>query len=784
MRDPVFASICVALLVALSAAQRAEAQWNPPNPVTSFAKTDKGLEVRQKEGVLRIEVDLPEILHVTYSPIDASAPERASDHVVIKKEWSATGFDVSSDEKAVTLTTTKVKVTIERENGAMHYLGTDGKALTTDTYRSLRPTEVNGEKTFRAEVAFGIYGSHEGFYGLGQHQAGVWNYRGETVDLSQENTEIAVPLLVSTNGYGIFWNNPSRSRVNNRFVHWLYMDGEVADRVDYYFIYGPEADDIIGHYRELTGEVPLFGRWAYGFWQCKNKYQSQEEVEGVAAKYRALHIPVDNIVQDWFWWVTMGEMQWNPHYPDPQGMINKLHNEHYHLMVSVWPYFRPGSATYDEFDKNGWFVAKTQIAGFHPLGQALYDATNTDARKKYWDNINTALFKKGVDAWWLDTDEPETEGKQDNILIDHKLALGSGARYANVFPLFHLGGVSDGQQSASHEKRVFILSRSAYAGAQRYGVTAWSGDVLSDFVTFQRQISAGLNYSISGMPYWTTDIGGFISGGNLNDPKFRELFVRWFQFGTFSPIFRVHGTRWPDENELWSYGPEAQKILVEYDTLRYRLLPYIYSEAWQVTNRHSTLMRPLVMDWRTDVEAQNTGDEYLFGRAILVSPVYTQGATSRTVYLPKSTWYDFWTGDKIEGEKRIEADAPLSKLPLYVRAGAIIPMGPAMEWSTQKPADPVELRIYPGADGDFTLYEDENDGYNYQAGAHSTILLHWDDASRTLTLGSREGSYAGMAPQHTFHIVIAGKDHGVGIGESSKADATVVYKGERIVTKP
>jgi len=771
---------CAAVWAPLAAV----AQWNPPNPVMSFEKQPNGLEIHQKDGVLKFEVDTPDVLHVTYSPLDASQPARQSDHVVIKTDWPASSFDVSESDKAITLTTEKLKVAIERQSGSIHYQGADGKQLTTDTYRMLHPAEVNGEQTFHAEVAFGIYGSHEGFYGLGQHQAGVWNYRGETVDLSQENTEIAIPLLVSTNGYGIFWNNPSRSVVNNRFVHWLYMSGEVANRVDYYFIYGPDADQIIGRYRELTGEVPLFGRWAYGFWQCKNKYQSQAEIEGVAEKYRALHIPVDNIVQDWFWWITMGEMKWNSNYPDPQGMINKLHDEHFHLMVSVWPYFRPGSATYDEFDKKGWFVAKTKSGGFHPLGQALYDPTNPDARAQYWANINTALFQKGVDAWWLDTDEPETEGQQDNILVDHKLAIGSGARYANIFPLFHTEGVSEGQQKASDKKRVFILSRSAYAGTQRLGVTAWSGDVLSDWVTFARQIPAGLNFSISGMPYWTTDIGGFISGGNLNDPRFRELFVRWFQFGTFSPIFRVHGTRSPDENELWSYGPDAQKILVDYDTLRYRLLPYIYSEAWQVTSNHGTLMRPLVMDWRNDVEAQNTGDEYLFGPAILVSPVTTQGATSRTIYLPKATWYDFWTGAKVDGGKRIETDAPLAKLPLFVRAGSIIPMGPTMEWSTEKPADPIEIRVYPGADGDFTLYEDENDNYDYASGKHATIQLHWDDAAKTLAFGNREGTFPGMLEKRTFNVIVVGEGRGVGIGESAAQARGVIYKGDRVVMKP
>ena len=765
------------------AAQQAQAQWFAPNPVVSFEKRADGLEVQQKDGVLRFEVKSTEVLHVTYAPAGAASPERASDWVVVKRDWPGAAFEVSSDLKTVTLSTARMKAVIERETGAVHYAGADGSPLTTDAYRSLRPVDVNGENTFHAEVSFGVYGSHEGLYGLGQHQAGVWNYRGETVDLSQENTNIAIPLLVSTNGYGIFWNNPSRSRVNNRFVHALYMSAEVADRVDYYFLYGPEPDQIIGHYRELTGEAPLFGRWAYGFWQCKNKYQSQQDLETVAAKYRALHIPVDNIVQDWFWWVKMGEMKWNPNYPDPQGMIDKLHEEHFHLMVSIWPFFRSDTAVYDEFDRKGWLVAKTQSEGYHPQGLAVYDATNPEARKQYWANANTALFQKGVDAWWLDTDEPETEGREDNILTTNMLHAGSGARYANAYPVFHVGGVSDGQRSASDQKRVFILSRSAYAGVQRYGVTAWSGDVLSDWVSFQRQIPAGLNYSISGMPYWTTDIGGFISGGNLNDPKFRELFVRWFQFGVFSPVFRVHGTRNPDENELWSYGPEAEKILVDYDSLRYRLMPYIYSEAWQVTSAHGTLMRPLVMDWRNDVEAQNTGDEYLFGPAILVSPVTTQGATSRTVYLPQAGWYDFWTGEKVEGGRHIQADAPLSKLPLYVRAGSIVPLGPAMEWTTEKPADPIELRIYPGADGDFTLYEDENDNYNYEKGAHATIALHWDDGAKTLTVGSREGSFPGMLAERRFRVVVVAKGHGVGIGESGTAEATVVYKGGKLVVR-
>ena len=782
-RISAFVTLPAQVIALISMTCTAHAQWNPPNPVTSFTQIADGLEVHQAAGVLRIQVTSPAILHITYGP-ETAPPEHPSDGVLANRDWPPAQFTVESDDRSITLTTAQVKAVIERRSGALAYETLKGQRLTTDSYRQLHPAEVNGEKTNHAEVFFAIYGSKEGLYGLGQHQAGVWNYRGETVDLSQENTNIAIPLLVSSNGYGIFWNNPSRSQVNNRFVHMLYLTAEVANRIDYYFLAGPEPDQIIAHYRELTGDAPMFGRWAYGFWQCKNKYESQAELETVAARYRASHIPVDNIVQDWFWWVTMGEMKWNPNYPDPQGLIDKLHDEHFHLMVSIWPYFRPGSKEYETMDKNGWFIAKTTVPGFHPLGQALYDPTNPEARKFYWDNANTALFQKGVDAWWLDTDEPETEGRVDNILVDHQLHLGSGARYANIYPNFHTGGVADGQRTASDKKRVFILSRSAYAGSQRNGVTAWSGDVLSDFVTFQRQISAGLNYAISGMPYWTTDIGGFISGGDLNDPKFRELFVRWFQFGTFSPVFRVHGTRNPSENELWSYGPDAQKILVDYDTLRYRLMPYIYSEAWQVTHNRATIMRPLVMDWRTDVRAQNTGDEYMFGPSILVNPVSTQGAASRSVYLPKADWYDFWTGEKLAGEQTLQAAAPLERLPLYVRAGSIVPMGPAMEWTTEKPEDPIELRIYPGADGDFTLYEDENDGYDYEKGVHATIGLHWDDGAKTLTIGAREGSFPGMLEKRTFRVVVVGAGHGTGIAASEKADKTVAYSGEKAVVKP
>jgi alpha-D-xyloside xylohydrolase len=353
----------------------------------------------------------------------------------------------------------------------------------------------------------------------------------------------------------------------------------------------------------------------------------------------------------------------------------------------------------------------------------------------------------------------------------------------NIYPMLDTQGIYQGQRAASDQKRVFILSRSAFSGSQRNAVTAWSGDINSDFFSFRRQVSAGLNFALSGIPYWTTDIGGFVFG-SPNDPAFRELFVRWFQYGTFNPILRVHGTRNPDENELWSYGPDAQKILVKFDDLRYRMLPYIYSLAWMTTSEGYTPMRPLVMDFRTDVRAQNVGDQFMFGPAFLVNPVTEPAATSRTVYLPDAKWYDFWNGTSQDGGRMVSGIAPLDRLPLYIRAGSILPLGPTMEWSTQKAEDPIELRIYRGADGDFILYEDENDTYNYEKGSYATIPMHWDDAKQTLAIGDRKGQFPGMLASRNFQVVFVGENHGVGVGATDRPDKTVQYSGTAITVTP
>jgi alpha-D-xyloside xylohydrolase len=758
-------------------ASTAVAQWNPLNPVTNVEKQSDGVLFRMEVGLLRLQLCSDSIVRVLYTPT-SSSPE-VKHYAVVKTSRPAAHFTLMATDKEVTLSTSQLKVTVARKDGGIVFSDAAGQRLMQDSGRTMTPVMVNGENTYHAEEFVTLWGSPEGFFGLGQHQAGVWNYRGESVDISQDNSNISIPMLLSTHGYGLFWDNPSRSRINNRFMQALYISSEVADQIDYYFIYGPQFDKIVAAYRELTGAAPMFGKWAYGFWQCKNRYQSQQELLEVAHKYRESHIPVDNIVQDWFWWKIKGDFEFNSHYPDPKGMIDDLHRNHFHLMISVWPYFDPGSKVYQEMDKLGYFIDRTKVAAFHPAGMALYDAFNPAARNFYWGLMDKVLFKIGADAWWLDTTEPETEGRETNILVTSKVAIGNGARYANLFPLMTTEAVYDGQRTVSDQKRVFILSRSGYAGIQRHATATWSGDINSDWETFKRQIPAGLNLMLSGIPYWTTDIGGF-TDGNPEDPAYRELFVRWFEYGTFCPIFRVHGTRSNDQNELWSYGADAQEILTRYDTLRYRLMPYIYSLAWQVTHAGYTLMRPLVMDYREDVTARNIGDQFMFGPALLVIPVTDPGVDRRRVYLPNANWVNFWTGESQSGGKFLLAAAPLETLPLFVRSGSIVPMGPAMEYTGQNPEDPIELRIYSGADADFTLYEDDGLTYDYEKGAYATIPIRWDDARHTLTIGTRQGNFPGMPEHRAFHVVWVGPGHGVGVNPSATVDKAVAYDGTAV----
>jgi alpha-D-xyloside xylohydrolase len=746
------------------------------NAVLQVQKRPDGIVCTTPSGALKLQFATENAVRVIFSP-SGKFPERSEYALLVKQPMKIT-YEVQEAEREITVSTSKLSVVVSRRDALVTFRDANGRRLFGENSRFFTPHEVNGEKTFHAELASSTWGTTEAYYGLGQHQAGVWNYRGESVDISQDNTNISIPFLVSSRGWGMLWNNASTSRFNNRLVHWLYISSDVADTIDYFFIYGPEFDQIIASYRQLTGVPPLFGKWAYGFWQSKNRYKSQAEILDVARKYRQLHLPIDNIVQDWFWWTKMGSHEFNKNYPDPQGMVDELHRENYHVMISVWPDFEPGSRNYDELVSHGWTVNKGPDF-LYSRSSRLYDATNPSARAFYWSAMKKSLFDIGFDAWWLDTTEPETIGREENVMTRNQLFIGNGARYANIFPLMTTQAVYEGQRAATSDKRVFILTRSAFTGSQRNAAAAWSGDIHPTWETLRRQIPAGLNFMLSGQPYWTTDIGGFTDVDTRN-PAYRELFVRWFEYGAFCPIFRTHGTRINDENELWSYGEQAEPILARYDTLRYRLLPYIYSLAWRITNEGYTMMRPLVMDFRRDELADNIGDQFLFGPALLVNPVTEPGAADRRLYLPDAKWYDFWTGKVLAGGHTITAPAPLDRMPLYVRAGSIVPMGPKLEYAAQKPADPIELRVYGGADADFVLYEDEGDNYNYEKGAYAVIPIHWNDTAGTLTIGDRKGSFPAMLQKRSFQVIWVGEDHGVGV-ESEAPDKEVEYAGRAVM---
>jgi alpha-D-xyloside xylohydrolase len=586
-----------------------------------------------------------------------------------------------------------------------------------------------------------------------------------------------VPLLISSAGYGVLWDNPSGTRVDLATAGSLTVSSDASSLIDYYFMAGPEPDDIIAQYRALTGAPPLFGRYAWGYWQSKEHYNTQSEFLDVVNQYRTRMLPIDGIVQDWFYW---SPAPWGSHqfdaarYPDPTAMFTQAHTAHFHALLSVWARFdKTAFANHDALQAAGALVAPGLT------DYTYYDPFKPEGRTIYWQQLRDQLFSKGTDAWWLDSTEPDLGGTWPTDTT----AAGPGAFVANAYPLMTTSAVYQGQRAVTSDKRVFILTRSAYSGQQRNATVVWSGDINGDWATFKRQIPAGLNFSLSGIPYWNTDIGGFFPQlGGLANPQFVELYQRWFQFGAFCPMFRSHGQG--GDRNMWSFGVPAQAVLLGVDQLRYRLLPYIYSLSWRVTHDGYSMMRPLVFDFRADARALNIPDQFMFGPALMVNPVTDPGVTTRSVYLPaNTTWFDFWTGATSTGGAQVMASAPLDHLPLYVRAGSVLPLGPMMQYSTEMPPDPMELRVYPGADGAFTLYDDENDNYNYEKGMYATIPLTWNNATRTLTIGARQGAYPGMAGSRTFRLVVVGANHGVGTAVTAAADQTVSYTGAAVELK-
>jgi alpha-D-xyloside xylohydrolase len=544
----------------------------------------------------------------------------------------------------------------------------------------------------------------------------------------------------------------------------------VTKMQDYIVFYGPSADSVIAAYRNLSGQAPMFPKWAYGFWQCRERYTSGRHLVETVKEFRKRKLPLDVIVQDWQYWGNRG---WGvpqfdeTNYPDPAGFIKEIHDLNAHFNISIWSNPDKNSELGKEYVANNRFIPGTK----------WLDYFNPATREEYWNTLKTNMFDNGVDSWWMDAIEPENDA-----LAGEKTYVGLGDFYRLTYPLMVSMAVYEGQREITSDKRVCILTRSAFLGQQRYGIINWSGDIGGTWDAYRRQIVAGLNFTITGLPYWTTDIGGFFRPGSsqYTDGNFHELLTRWYQWGTFNPIFRMHA--YQTETEPWKYGQTVEDNMRKMLNLRYRLLPYIYSGAWQVTSNASTMMRPLVMDFREDIAAVGQPYQYMFGKAFLVAPITEAGTHEWNVYLPdKSAWYNFWTGERFDGGQTIISEAPLDKIPLFVKAGSIVPMGPIIQYAGEKPADTIEIRIYEGANGEFTLYEDEGDNYNYEKGIYSTITFTWDDTKKTLTIADRKGSFPGMPAKRNFNFIRVTKNKGAGMEANEEFDQAITYSGKKVV---
>ncbi len=802
--------------------------------------------------------------------------------LILTEKTAPQRFVVSESPRDISVSTTALTAVVDRETGAVSYHDPRGGILLREQpgTRVLRAVSLKDEWSY--EVAQTFHSPpDERLYGTGQFQDGYLDVRDLPRRLTQVNSQISIPILFSSRGYGLLWHNygltdlnPADRRVElkpagaagtaflvdvttsegtkketrqfARFVgtffveatcrHALFLDigqtmarrhavsidgqsvmdihnywlpptagwlqelsagehvvtveGEagdapsvffrpsrdatvlrspVAEALDYVVIAG-HGDQVIATYRRLTGQAPLMPLWALGYIHCRERFTSQKELLETAAQFRRRRLPMDLIVQDWQYWGSHG---WNAmrfdetDYPDPAGMVRGIHAMNARLMLSVW----------SKIDRGSVLGKECAAGGFYLSGTDWVDFFNPSAAAFYWKCIRDNLLPLSIDSWWLDATEPENDD-----LAGRTTFLGPGEKTRNIYPLFVSRTVYEGQRRDAPDKRVLILTRSAFPGMQRYAAATWSGDIGNDWETLRRQIPAGLNYMITGLPWWTTDCGGFFRPGpdQYTDPEYHERFLRWIQYATFCPLMRVHG--YQTRTEPWRFGKKVERETRRFLELRYRLLPYIYSEASRVTSEGTTLMRPLVMDFWSDPAALDQRYQYMFGPAFLVAPVLQPGAREWVVYLPRAGagWHDFWTGERLPGGQAVTSPAPLERIPLYVRSGSIVPLGPPMHFTGEKKADPIELRVYIGADASFTLYEDDGVTNEYEKGTCASIPLTWDDAKQTLVIGMRRGEFPGMPKERTFHVVRVRKGHGVGIGRRSRMDSMVTYSGRLV----
>jgi alpha-D-xyloside xylohydrolase len=747
---------------------------------TTYAIDTTGVTLTLSPGRLRVQVCADDIIRIAYTTA-SSIPAKTS--LSVSATWGTPSFCVTESAGTLTIATSRMKVKVAESSGLVTYTDLSDNLLVSESSKGLKATTVEGVATNTVQAAFNSPAS-EALFGLGQHQDGVMNRKGSTLHMLNANTQIQIPVLVSNKGYGLFWDNYSTTDfAGNVAGNTQYsFSSETGDLVDYYFFYGPTIDRVVANYRVTTGAAPLFPKWAYGLFQSKDHYQSSSELLSVEQGYRKNNIPLDVIVQDWQYWspYVWGSQLMDPsRYADPAGLVTQLHAANVHTMISIWPLYQTRSPAtpmvtgeLDPFNAlNGMNALFADTGGglYH-----FYDTFNAAARAlTYQYDHDRLIAKYGWDAIWADNTEPQ--GYPDGVNVHAATtALGKGAFYINAYPLEHARGIYEGWRSLGPDnKRVYVLTRSAFAGEQRYAAGCWSGDINATAAVYAAQIPGGLSFAISGMPYWTTDIGGY-----FGTPT-EELFTRWFQFGAFCPTFRIHGQAAKElYGSQWSASGKAN--LLATDNLRYRLMPYIYSLAWMVTSQGYTIMRPLVFDFQSDTKVYGITDQFMFGPALLVNPVTAMGATSRSVYLPAGTWYDFWSGATATGGTTVTADAPLSQLPLYVRAGSIVPLGPVIQYATQS-ADPLEIRVYKGQSGSFTLYEDAGDTYDYESGQSAQIPFSWNETTQQLTIGARTGSFTGMLATRTFNVVWVGASHGSGAGVTATADQVVKYDGTQVV---
>lgn len=805
--------------------------WIIVGVMTAFtswnASAESTVTIEAGKDNVTLEFYTPKTVRVVKTQKDIVPDAKTSLSVTAKPE--DVKLSQKKSGKTLSVSSGELTVNVRLADGTVSFLTPGGKTLLKETGAAVfSPFNDAGKASWSVRQNFS-FAADEAIYGLGNLENGQLSQRGIKRQLQPGNVEDGIPAFVSVKGYGMYWDNYSPTTFCDQDGQ-TYFESEVGDLVDYYFMYGKTADGVIAEMRHLSGEVPMFPLWTYGFWQSRERYKTQQETLEVVEKHRKLGVPLDGIIQDWQYWgnnYLWNAMEFmNADFNRPQDMVDKIHANNANIIISIWSSFGPATKPYKELDEKGMLynIGTWPQSGIaeqwpprmdYPSGVRVYDAYNPEARDIYWKNLKR-LHAFGMDGWWMDSTEPDhLDWKPEDM--DTPTHLGSFRKVRGAYPLMTVGGVYDHQRAEDESKRVFILTRSGFFGQQRYGCNVWTGDVGSSWTSLRNQLPAHMNFSMTGNPNCNSDLGGFFAGAYntqgpnsaVKNPQFQELYIRWMQHGALTPMMRSHGA--DIKREIYYFGNPGETVydaIADAIKLRYSLLPYIYSTSWDVSKNSSTFMRPLMMDFPEDKKGWNRGDQYMFGKSLLVAPIidphYTPEKILKVdemsgwnkqdtndgevisgvdflapydvdVYLPAgASWWDFETNELHKGDKEIKKKADIRTLPLYVKAGSILPIGPEVQYATEKPWDALEIRVYPGADGEFTLYEDEFDNYNYEKGAYSTIKFKWNDKTRTLTISDREGEYPGMLKNRKFNVRVAGD------GKGKSDPKTVEYSGKNV----